>query len=156
MLRSDHYVWLAWSSAFLVPWLGLLIAFPRQRRVMIWASALTMLFGLTEPLFVPRYWDPPSLFDLAQRTGFDIESLIFSFAIGGVGAVLYNIVTRQELRPVGLRERRKHRHRYHRLRACHPSACISAAFPSWLEPNLSRNPCHGIGWPGDRGLPPRP
>jgi hypothetical protein len=27
------------------------------------------------------YWAPPSLFSLAQKTGFDIESLIFSFAI---------------------------------------------------------------------------
>jgi len=109
----EHYVWLAWSSAFLLPWLGLFIVFPRHRRVMVWASALTMPFGLTEPLFVPRYWLPPSLFDLAQRTGFDIESLIFSFAIGGVGAVLYNIVTRQDLQPVAMRERRGHRHRFH-------------------------------------------
>jgi hypothetical protein len=49
-----------------------------------------MPFGLTEPLFVPRYWDPPSLFNLAATTGFDIESLIFCFAIGGIGAVLYD------------------------------------------------------------------
>lgn len=41
-----------------------------------------MLLGFTEPLFVPAYWNPPTLFDLAQRTGFDIESLIFTFAIG--------------------------------------------------------------------------
>src|SRR6516165_9359063 len=113
MLRSDHYVWLAWSSAFLVPWLGLLIAFPRQRRVMIWASALTMLFGLTEPLFVPRYWDPPSLFDLAQKTGFDIESLIFSFAIGGIGAILYNILTRREPAALPLASRAAPRHQLH-------------------------------------------
>jgi len=114
-MASDHYVWITWSSAFLAPWLGLFIAFPRYRAVMLWAGALTMPFGLTEPLFVPRYWDPPSLFNLAQRTGFDIESLIFSFAIGGVGAVLYNVLTGQNLRPVGIRERRKHRHRYHGL-----------------------------------------
>jgi hypothetical protein len=114
-MLSDLYVWFTWASAFLAPWLGLLIAFPRYRAVMLWASALTMPFGLTEPLFVPRYWNPPSLFELAQRTGFDLESLIFSFAIGGVGAVLYNIVTGQELRPVRMRERRKHRHRYHGL-----------------------------------------
>lgn len=29
------------------------------------------------------------LFDLAQRTGFDIESLIFCFAIGGLGVAGY-------------------------------------------------------------------
>ena len=110
-MPSDHYVWLVWSSAFLVPWLCLLVCFPRYRAVMLWACVLTMPFGLTERLFVPRHWDPASLFDLAQRTGFDIQSLIFSFAIGGVGAVFYSIVTRLELRPIGIRERRKHRHR---------------------------------------------
>lgn len=45
-------------------------------------SLATAFFGLTEPLFVPEYWNPPTLFDLAQRTGFDLESLIFCFGIG--------------------------------------------------------------------------
>jgi lycopene cyclase-like protein len=80
---------------------------------MLWASLFTMPFGLTEPLFVPEYWSPPSLFDLARRTGFDIESLIFCFAIGGVGAVLYNILTRQRREPTHLAERRKPRHKFH-------------------------------------------
>ena len=84
----DNYVWLIWSSAFLIPWLGAYAAFPNQRKAMLWASLFTMPFGLTEPLFVPSYWNPPSLFDLAQNTRFDLESLIFSFGIGGVGAVL--------------------------------------------------------------------
>jgi hypothetical protein len=26
------------------------------------------------------YWNPPSLFDLAHRTGFDVESFILCFA----------------------------------------------------------------------------
>jgi hypothetical protein len=110
---TEHYVWLIWSSSFLVPWLALFVGFPRHRKVMVWSSVMTMPFGLTEPLFVPRYWNPPSLFDLAQRTGFDIESLIFCFALGGVGAVLYNIVTGQNLQPVPVRERSKRHHRYH-------------------------------------------
>ena len=59
---------------------------------MLKMSLITMPFGLTEPLFVPEYWMPPSLFHLAERTGFDIESLIFSFAIGGIGTVLYNLI----------------------------------------------------------------
>ena len=110
----DKYVWLIWSSAFLVPWFGLFLQFRQHREVMLWASALTMPFGFTEPLFVPRYWNPPSLFDLAQRTGFDIESLIFCFAIGGVAAVLYNIITGQNLKPISFDERTQMRHRYHR------------------------------------------
>ena len=122
----DHYVWLVWSSAFLVPWLALFLSFRRDRKVMMWASALTMPLGLTEPLFVPRYWNPPSVFDLAQTTGFDIESLIFCFAIGGVGTVLYQVATRRRLRPVGRDERRKRRHHYHRAALLAPVVAFPA------------------------------
>src|SRR6516164_9347581 len=109
-----QYVWITWASAFLAPWLGLLLVLPRYRRIMVWASVLTTPFGLTEPLFVPRYWNPPSLFDLAHRTGFDIESLIFCFAIGGVGVVLYDLVTGAGLRPVARSERIARQHQHHR------------------------------------------
>ncbi len=114
-MLPDQYVWLVWSSAFLIPWGVLYWRFPEQRRSMWWASLFTAPFGLTEPLFVPEYWDPPTLFDLAQRTGFDVESLIFSFAIGGVGSVLYNVVTDRRHVPVDPDERHHPRHRFHRL-----------------------------------------
>ncbi|MCB1091796.1 MAG: hypothetical protein KDL87_09710, partial [Verrucomicrobiae bacterium] len=92
----EHYVWLTWATSFLLPWGALFLAFPDRRKAMIWSSLFTMPFGLTEPLFVPEYWNPPSLFDLAQKTGFDLESLVFCFAIGGVGAVLYDLITRRK------------------------------------------------------------
>ena len=110
---SDQYVWLVWSSAFLVPWLAAYATFPRHRKVMLWASVFTAPFGLTEPLFVPEYWNPPSLFDLARTTGFDIESLIFSFGIGGVGAVLYNVLTGRMMLSVPAVERDASRHKVH-------------------------------------------
>ncbi len=71
-------------------------------------------FGLTEPIFVPEYWNPPSLFELAQRTGFDIESIIFSFAIGGIAAVLYNIILHKHPELIDFAERHRRRHRWHR------------------------------------------
>lgn len=119
---SEQYVWLVWSSSFLFPWIALFAAFPQYRRMMIWASAFTTPFGLTEPLFVPEYWNPPSLFDLAQRTGFDIESLIFCFGIGGVGAVLYNVFTGHRVAIVPASERHDARHRYHVLALATPFA----------------------------------
>jgi hypothetical protein len=109
-----HYVWLVWSSAFLLPWVLLYALFPQHRVAMWWASVFMALFGLTEPIFVPGYWNPPSLFELAQRTGFDIESIIFSFAIGGIGAVLYNSIARKRLTGIELQERRGRRHGWHR------------------------------------------
>ncbi len=81
--------WLAFSLILLGIWLVIWLIKPSIRKEMFWASVLTAPFGLTEPLFVPEYWTPPSLFNLNIRTGFDIESIIFCFAVGGIGAVLY-------------------------------------------------------------------
>ncbi len=110
---DEQYVWLVWASAFLLPWAALWIACPMHRRAMLWASIFTTPLGLSEPLFVPEYWSPPSLFDLAARTGFDIESLIFCFGIGGVGAVLYNVLTGARFDTVSEEERHAPLHRHH-------------------------------------------
>ncbi|SRX75734.1 hypothetical protein [Aequorivita antarctica] len=48
---------------------------------MLKMSLITMLFGLTESLFVPEYRLPMLQFSLADKIGFDVESLIFSFEI---------------------------------------------------------------------------
>lgn len=111
----DQYVWFAWSVLFMVPWVILYLVFRRYRQAMLWASLFTAPFGLIEPLFVPEYWNPPSLFNLAQRTGFDIESIIFCFGIGGVTAALYDILGRVRLTSVPLARRHAHRHRFHYL-----------------------------------------
>jgi hypothetical protein len=110
-----HYVWLAWASAFLAPWIALYVANPFLRTVMWRTSAATAVFGLTEPIFVPGYWNPPSLFELAQRGGFDIESVIFSFAIGGIGATVYNMFTATHLAPIAFSQRREPLHRFHKI-----------------------------------------
>ncbi len=110
---SFHFTWLIWASAFLLPWALLFVARPDLRRPMLWASALTAPFGLTEPLFVPRYWNPPTLFDLAQRTGFDIESLIFCFALGGLGVAAYRAVAPVPWRLMDHDVRHSPRHRWH-------------------------------------------
>ncbi len=115
-----HYVWLTWSSAFLLPWALLYGMKPAFRKEMLRVSLLTSLLGLSEPIFVPAYWNPPSLFDLAQRTGFDIESLIFCFAIGGIGTVAYNAVANRELGEVSCAEQHNGRHRWHRLAVSAP------------------------------------
>jgi len=85
---SDKVVWPLFAGLFLLSWGVLYAALPDHRAVMRRASALTASFGLTQPLFVPAYWNPPGLWHLAARTGFDVESVVFAFAVGGVGAVL--------------------------------------------------------------------
>jgi hypothetical protein len=155
----EPYVWLVWSSAFLIPWIGLFWLFPAHRKAMIWASLFTTPFGLTEPLFVPGYWNPPSLFNLAQRTGFDIESLVFCFGIGGVGAVLVNVLTRRVTLPVAKPEMRHYRHGLHGWVLFAPIAIFvllhpfgwnpiypaivamlaGAGLSAWCRPDLGRN-----------------
>ena len=117
-----HYVWVIWASAFLLPWILLYALFPSHRVVMWRASVFMLPLGLTEPLFVPEYWNPPSLFELAQNTGFDLESFIFSFAIGGVAAVLYNIILHNRMGVVSPSERDHRRHRRHRWALAAPFA----------------------------------
>ncbi|MEO8636077.1 MAG: lycopene cyclase domain-containing protein [Gemmatimonadales bacterium] len=108
-----HYAWLLWSSAFLVPWLVLYRANPGLRAMMWRTSLATSLLGLTEPLFVPEYWNPPSLLELARRTGFDIESFIFAFAVGGIGGVLYYALAHHGLVRTPADARRGPLHRFH-------------------------------------------
>ncbi|NNE97606.1 MAG: hypothetical protein HKN25_01160 [Pyrinomonadaceae bacterium] len=108
-----EYVWIIWSLLMLGLW-TLIFYFKRDyRRIMLPVSLVTMLFGLTEPLFVPEYWSPPSLFDLAARTGFDLESLIFSFAIGGIGSVIYGVLVPYKMAPMGDETKMLGRHRFH-------------------------------------------
>ncbi|GIK49824.1 MAG: hypothetical protein BroJett013_25210 [Alphaproteobacteria bacterium] len=112
-------------------WLAIFAVFPQHRRIMLWASLFTAPFGLTEPLFVPEYWSPPSLFDLARRTGFDIESIIFSFGLGGIGAVLYNLLTGNSSGSLADHERLSPRHRLHTAAILAPALAfpILAIFP---------------------------
>jgi hypothetical protein len=117
---TEQYVWFVWSLMFLIPWVLLYALYPVHRKGMLWTSLFTMPFGLTEPLFVPEYWSPPSLFNLALTTGFDIESFIFCFGIGGVGVVLYNVITGARFEPVSETYRRSLLHSHHKLAVAAP------------------------------------
>lgn len=115
-LLNPQYAWLLWSTLLLVAW-GIVYALLKskeQREKMIVVSLWTSLLGLTEPLFVPEYWSPPSLFDLAMRTGFDLESLLFAFGVGGIIVVAYDWIFKahhDDMRSM----RTMPRHRYHLL-----------------------------------------
>jgi Lycopene cyclase len=87
----------------------------QSRREMLTVSLWTSLLGLTEFLFVPAYWTPPSLFDLARKTHFDIESLLFSFAIGGLAVVIYEWFFPVRHLAMSSTERHLPRHRFHIL-----------------------------------------
>ncbi len=116
----ESYAWFIWSLGFLLLWGIFFIASPSTRKQILRMSLFTAPLGLTEPLFVPEYWNPPTLFHLAQRTGFDIESLIFCFSIGGIATVLYEMAV--PVQHVTMLKDEKHhpRHRYHVLALTSP------------------------------------
>lgn len=107
------HIYLVWSLVLLAIWALVFRANPLGRRKMWRMSMWTAPLGFTEPLFVPAYWSPPTLFDLAARTGFDLESLLFSFAIGGLASSLYDAWRPAALQPLPDKERRSMRHRFH-------------------------------------------
>jgi hypothetical protein len=113
MTHPPAYAYLVLSLILAVAWTVLYVARPDLRGKMIVVSLATMPLGLTEPLFVPAYWNPPTLFDLAHRTGFDLESLLFSFAIGGIVFSAYDALAGTA--PTGSMSAERHdpRHRYH-------------------------------------------
>ena len=107
--------WLVFSLILFGIWLVIFFLKSGVRKEMFRVSLWTMPFGLTEPLFVPEYWNPHSLFNLALITGFDIESLIFSFAIGGIGAVLYEVFFKFKHGKISKHKLKSKRHRFHLL-----------------------------------------
>ena len=107
--------WLTFSLMFLIAWLLVFLFRKGLRKEMLLTSFITMFAGFTEPLFVPEYWNPPSLFNLAAKTGFDIESFIFAFAVGGVGSVLYEFLTKEKHKKLSKHEKHKKTHRFHLL-----------------------------------------
>ena len=86
-----QYIWLIWSLMLVGIWLVvyILLRSKKTRKEMLVISLASSLSGLTQFLFVPAYWSPPSLFNLNVWTRLDIESLIFSFGIAGIVIILY-------------------------------------------------------------------
>jgi len=70
-----------WALTLCIVWLR---GERRNRQEFWWGSLVGSLLGFTEPLFVPAYWDPPSILSYYR---WDFESFLFCFAIGGISAV---------------------------------------------------------------------
>jgi len=77
------------------------------------AICLVYLEFVVEPIFVPEYWSPPSLFNLNVLTGFDIESILWAFGIGGIVVVVYNLIFPVSEKKIAATERHSFRHRHH-------------------------------------------
>lgn len=126
------YAYLITSLLLFFIWLVFYFKNPEERKKILLVSLLTAPLGLTEPLFVPSYWLPFTLFDLARRTGFDLESLLFSFAVGGIAAVLYESLWSKLRKSLSIHEMHQGRHKFHSLALLSP--LISFAVLYFLTP----------------------
>lgn len=116
---SMTYTYLIWSLLLLLLW-GVVYFFSHNRRKMLIMSLGTAPLGLTEPIFYPEYWNPPTLFALGENYGFDIESLLFSFAVGGLASSLYELGSQKKLRIMPGKHKLERRHRFHSLALSSP------------------------------------
>lgn len=135
-----QYAWFVWSLILLGVWamVYILLDTKDKKREMLVVSLWTSFLGLTEPLFVPEYWTPPSLFDLAMRTGFDIESVMFAFAIGGIASAIYERIFRVAHKKISLTTQQKFQHRYHAWTiVAIPILFIALEFATTLNPIYS-------------------
>lgn len=103
MAISIQHIWLSGSLGLLFYWLFtffFLVGGKESKKEMFVASLWTSLLGLIQPILVPEYWSPPTLFNLAQRAGFNIESFIFAFSIGGIVLAIYRAIFKTKHSPV--------------------------------------------------------
>lgn len=80
-----HY--LLGSLFLLLIWLLIFVFQQKLRREMLVASLLVTPFALSEIFFVPGYWLP----DTIGNPKLSIEDFVFSFAVGGIIAVIYEL-----------------------------------------------------------------
>lgn len=87
--------YLFWSFILGLIWLLLYLFRQDLRYEMLFSSVLFLPFGLTQPLFVPEYWNPNVIYKFFGI--FDIESLLWCFFTGGISAVIYEEIFKRKL-----------------------------------------------------------
>lgn len=80
-----HY--LLGSLFLLTVWLLIFISQKKLRKEMLLASILVTPAALSEVFFVPGYWLP----DTIGNPKLSVEDFIFTFAVGGIVAVVYEL-----------------------------------------------------------------
>jgi hypothetical protein len=108
MLPSYHYSYLVGVLIFWVAWAACAILARNYRSEMRWGTLIATPAALTSLLFVPEYWTPPSLLNLDQKFRVGIEDFLWAAAVGGIAAVVGEILVRERLASI-----RRSRHTRH-------------------------------------------
>lgn len=83
----------ALTSAFF--WSVIFFTRKDLRKQMAITGLLFLPFFLLDKMLIPNYWQPRVIFDLYNKVGFSLESILFMFTTSGLFAVLYEFVTRK-------------------------------------------------------------
>lgn len=85
-----HYLFLQLSVFLLAVWflIYLVIKNPTLKRKMVLSSVLLTPVGLSDYFYNPQYWHPEVIFSFHRM---NFGALIFSFSVGGIAAVSYEL-----------------------------------------------------------------
>lgn len=104
-MENMQYAYFIGCLFLLSVWLLFFVLRKDLRKEMFFGSILALPFGLIESLWVPEYWNPPSLFNLMSKYGSGIESFLLCFVCGGVAAVIYEIISRKKVVKIRLKSK---------------------------------------------------
>ena len=100
-----QYVYFFGCLILFLVWLSFFVLRKDLRQEIIFGSLLALPFGFVEYLFVPEYWNPSSLFNLIGKFGVGLESFLFFFIVGGIAAVIYEVIDRKKTVKLRLRHK---------------------------------------------------
>lgn len=94
-----RFAYLTLCIPFLVVWFLIFLFNKNTRKEQISMSWVAMVIGpLSEILYFRDYWMPESIFPIfIGKFPFMVEDLLFGFAIGGIGAVIYEVIFKKRL-----------------------------------------------------------
>jgi hypothetical protein len=103
-----HYSYLVGALIFDAAWLACYVIGKSYRAEIRWGTLISAPLALTNILFVPQYWTPPSLFDLDQKIKVGIEDFLWAAAVGGIATVVAEILLKERLSVIRRAERERH------------------------------------------------
>ena len=108
MSLDYHYSYLIGALLFDAAWLAVFIFGKSYRPQIIWGTLICAPLALTNILFIPQYWTPPSLFNLDQRFRVGIEDVLWAGAVGGIASAIGEIFLKERLAARRKQPRKRH------------------------------------------------
>ncbi len=90
------YVYMIGVGVYFFIWLIFFALRQDLRKKLVIASLLAALLGFSEMLFIPEYWTPKFQTILLLKEVY-LGSILFCFFLGGVTAVLYQVIFKNRL-----------------------------------------------------------